>query len=75
MIFNLVDTLINESLPLSWFSYLNGGENVSILHSHFLTISTLSTNLILMVLKKKNLLLRMLLTIPLAKLRVCEGIV
>jgi hypothetical protein len=47
MIFNLVDTLINESLPLSWFSYLNGGKNVSILHSHFLTISTLSINLIL----------------------------
>jgi len=56
MILNLVDTLTNESLPLSWFFNLNGLENVSILHSHLLTISTLSTNLILVVLKKKPII-------------------
>jgi hypothetical protein len=36
MIFNLVDILIIDNLPLSWFSYVNGGKNVVYLAFTFL---------------------------------------
>jgi hypothetical protein len=69
MIFNLVNTLINESFPFSWFSCLNGGENVVYLaftflnHKYPIYLSHLGG------VEKNNLSLRMPLTIPLAKLK------